>query len=68
MTQILLRDVLTLISAYDKIIIEDTLGHFYFCGPCSDFRATTDEKTKELLLNREVMRVKALINSVIITL
>ena len=64
---ITLENILSLISAYDSISIHDGDGVVRFNGLCSDFRATTEDSEKGILLNTEVSQIRAY-NGIIVIL
>lgn len=67
MDMITLENALTLISAIDSISIHDGNGVVRFNGLCSDFRATTEDREKRILLDTEVSRIRAY-NGIIVIL
>lgn len=67
MDKITLQQALYLISAIDDISIHDGNGFVRFNGLCSDFRATTEDREKTILLNTEVTRIRAY-NGIIVIL
>lgn len=67
MEKITLANALWLVSAIDSISIHDGNGAVRFNGLCSDFRATTEDREKRILLDTEVSQIRAY-NGIIVIL